>query len=744
MKTGDEMKKNKRSYQRKYYYKLILFMLLPTLFIYMVSFAYFIYSIEKSKADAVTYYEQSLSRIDETLNETFDEIRDLSSIMLFNPLARDYISYRQTKETRMHYNISEVHDFLLSYASANTIIESIAIYDASDSYVVSTQGTAEADLFFEDIMSYDQLTPDQILSQNLSAAHYVILSPDTVNRRDKVLPLITNQFGDLISDKRMIINLDYERLQELLDLYTFTPNSRILIRDDEGTTVIHSSYTDTSIDPSEVISITSETFLFNHVFQYEAIIPLDDLTDQYKDIRTIYIISSIVILLFTFSVLFFGSKKLYSPIENILEYVSSRSSEDKPMDELQLIDSSLHNLVDRNAELNEDLESSSHYAKMHYLYTLLQDNIFGRNEVIEDRLREIDLHFEEDYFCVLSMQYDFLRGFYEQFNDDEQKFLINGMLRLFKEFYEPYSTSVITLDKKNIAIILNLPQTFPVSDVRDTAQTILNLFQHDYDLIHLKIGIGGIYQYINGIHFSYVESKAALGRSKKRTDTVLMYEETKRPATYSFTYSMEHKLSNYIMSGNEKAVVNVMNKLLMNNRAEGINLKQFIMLYKAIAQLANRIATESPSVNANVSPIDIVIDPVTNQEFELHFEALTGYCQTLATEHIEISQRNDIGTIIDYIDHNFTRDLSLDFLADQFNYSSKYLSRMLNDHLDEGYKQYVSIKRVDYAKQLLKDSTKTIQEISELCGFNHRNSFVRTFKSIEGITPSQFRSLQSQ
>jgi AraC-like DNA-binding protein len=47
--------------------------------------------------------------------------------------------------------------------------------------------------------------------------------------------------------------------------------------------------------------------------------------------------------------------------------------------------------------------------------------------------------------------------------------------------------------------------------------------------------------------------------------------------------------------------------------------------------------------------------------------------------------------------------------------------------------------RLNYAKELLRYSTETVNNITFLCGFNQVSHFISLFKDREGITPLQYR-----
>ena len=67
------------------------------------------------------------------------------------------------------------------------------------------------------------------------------------------------------------------------------------------------------------------------------------------------------------------------------------------------------------------------------------------------------------------------------------------------------------------------------------------------------------------------------------------------------------------------------------------------------------------------------------------------------------------------------------------------MSKLLKKALGIPFKQYITNLRILKSKELLTDSDETIENIALKIGFNSRNTFIRAFKLLEGITPSEYR-----
>jgi YesN/AraC family two-component response regulator len=95
-----------------------------------------------------------------------------------------------------------------------------------------------------------------------------------------------------------------------------------------------------------------------------------------------------------------------------------------------------------------------------------------------------------------------------------------------------------------------------------------------------------------------------------------------------------------------------------------------------------------------------------------------------------------------YIGEHFSDpDLSLSGLSEQFHMNTSSLSTLFKEEFGEKFVVYLCQVRMEHAKELLRGTTLTIQEISEKVGYLHQMSFIRAFKKMVGTTPGDYRKV---
>jgi len=139
-------------------------------------------------------------------------------------------------------------------------------------------------------------------------------------------------------------------------------------------------------------------------------------------------------------------------------------------------------------------------------------------------------------------------------------------------------------------------------------------------------------------------------------------------------------------------------------------------------------------------------DEVKRKEpgFEL---ALDGYMKLIFSKVIRSLHQSEPNKIyssitpelLEYIDSNYTKNITLSELASRCFYNSAYLGRVFKNTFNMSLKDYITGKRVEYACSLLETTEHTVETIALLVGYSEKKQFYRVFKDKTGCTPGQYR-----
>ncbi|AOZ95204.1 AraC-type DNA-binding protein [Butyrivibrio hungatei DSM 14810] len=103
-----------------------------------------------------------------------------------------------------------------------------------------------------------------------------------------------------------------------------------------------------------------------------------------------------------------------------------------------------------------------------------------------------------------------------------------------------------------------------------------------------------------------------------------------------------------------------------------------------------------------------------------------------------------LNNAIDYIDQNYTYDITLEDVAAYSGFSKFHFSRLFKEYMNCTFYDYLIGQRIKATEVLLTRDDLSITDIALQSGFSSISTFNRTFKQKKGCTPGEYRSLFSQ
>jgi AraC family transcriptional regulator len=102
--------------------------------------------------------------------------------------------------------------------------------------------------------------------------------------------------------------------------------------------------------------------------------------------------------------------------------------------------------------------------------------------------------------------------------------------------------------------------------------------------------------------------------------------------------------------------------------------------------------------------------------------------------------RLQLNRVFEYIEEHLAESIGLSDLADTAGLSIYHFARQFRQSTAVAPHRYVLQRKIDRAKEALRDPRKSILEASALVGFEDQSHFTKTFRRLVGITPTEFRS----
>lgn len=102
-------------------------------------------------------------------------------------------------------------------------------------------------------------------------------------------------------------------------------------------------------------------------------------------------------------------------------------------------------------------------------------------------------------------------------------------------------------------------------------------------------------------------------------------------------------------------------------------------------------------------------------------------------------KKEEMAQVKEYLDAHYREAIALDDLAAHFYINKFYLAKLFRAAYGLTVHDYLMRRRVTVAKQLLRYSTQSMEEISQAVGLGSANYFARIFRQVEGMAPREYR-----
>ncbi len=798
------MRKNgSRLLKLNFYKKLFLYFLIIALFILTVSFLstqFYLHFFEKKLEER---YQISLDILGNVIDtsileslkraESYAWTNELDGLRESKNLFRDYpkgfplfgtqiytyvhsIFYINLKSRSVvdKYSVQKYNDFMKTYYPGidpddfiNDIEKkSITIYRPT----VFRENKLTSDYVLPYIV-YDRGRKDNVILVNIDLKKISFLMVQFSLTRNSNILLLDSQ-GNIITSSDYILSKYYG--YEDLDFYSFLKKNTIKMKEkfkmsswnmqralryfnekkieDAGVlkSIRETSPVRADIFDGKRLVLSSESMMpyTSRVF-YAATIPYSDLYINAIPIDKIAVAVSLICLLLSLVFSLIMSRFLYNPVKELLSLIRPLAGFKKNNDEFGAISGKISELLADRDRLTRSLTMALPMVSENYLLKILNENIIFMEDELRAFLRENNITFRHPNFIVSMIRLYFNDEFYRDFNRQEQFGIINETYRLFKNaFNDPDDVYLLTLNKNEICIIFNLPVEVNPGMLLDSFVRILKIYKYKKEkYIDVFCGFGRLHYGIKGMVESYKDAVQSI------SDLNLFGEErikvfvpkTNFDIQYVFTLNEENQFLNYLLTGFKNEALNIVKEIVEKNQKRNItgNMQKelYVRLYYTCIRALN-IKDISPAHLMDREHIDLSreyhnlsLDRISEHVFNMVIK-ITDLSKNIQTGKFEINN------VINFINSNFTKDISLENIAMEYNVSTPHLSRLLKEHLSMSFQKYLNNLRMKKAKFLLNSTSKGIDEISSECGFNSRFTFIRMFKISEGITPTQFRDIK--
>ena len=299
---------------------------------------------------------------------------------------------------------------------------------------------------------------------------------------------------------------------------------------------------------------------------------------------------------------------------------------------------------------------------------------------------------------------------------------------------------VIGEGRSNRLNILYLIDTESTSDHTD------DIFAHLQQLYGqmpqgTRIGQGRSCTALDDVTFSFNQAMYCL-QTDQNTEDIAAFDQVS-PGINSLYFPLEQqqRIINAVKHNNA-AVIDQEFELILHENTQRRHLSS-LMKRTLLSAIEALLITAAEDMTRQDNLPDYLRSIHRTDDFRTELEILHQEFRRIAEQvggrYAQVSSLRS--SMENYLEEHYSDSmLSISSMAEEFGFSESYFSVLFKDTLGEPYSVYLEKLRLTKAGDLLCSTALSIEDISQMVGYNNSTTFRRAFKRVKGLSPQQFRS----
>ena len=298
------------------------------------------------------------------------------------------------------------------------------------------------------------------------------------------------------------------------------------------------------------------------------------------------------------------------------------------------------------------------------------------------------------------------------------------------------------IDREDINVILvdiNIPGVDGLEVVRyareklDKVIIIVTTAYNDFELAHKAIKLK-----VNDFLLKPIRKEVLI-------ETVQVYEEElNQQDSPGQSSKILVRLGNEIRKCSYKASVDLLKEYIDSIYQEFNDVN---VISKKLQELAKMILKISEELGVNDGNELVVQTEKLKIKYLLYNNKHDAYNEVVKMIDILFDKVNVKGKIsddgmkvvVDYIERNIKKGISLEDVANHVNISTYYLSKIFKKEMGVNFITYITDRKMELAKEMLTTTDVPVLNIALDLAYNEANYFSKAFKKKTGYTPSEYR-----
>jgi AraC-like DNA-binding protein len=416
------------------------------------------------------------------------------------------------------------------------------------------------------------------------------------------------------------------------------------------------------------------------------------------------------------------SRSMQKPVD----VIGSLLFRDGTAKDFEVIQKGIKDLVGNNQELAEIVQESQSVRRIELIRSLVRGDYKNHEDFIKQG-KKVGLSLERKFYAIV------LTGSSQQIDENP---ILESLLKLFNsdESVTGFGCELMTHNQTLFTFF------------SDTEEEVLNFassfFTFGKNLSEsFVMAISDIHEDFSQVSSAYLEANTAFdNRFIMGESNILSFKDlvnSNNESTFPRMYI--DALKNALRQGDEEGMNSVIDEIFRHLRSSGQSLFTFRVLYNDIISV---LINEWSPCNLEIHKLYDIFTLSHCLSIKDLDNMLRSLCTTLLSNKGKKNYdlKNKMEEAAAYMRDNYSNsNLNMNALADHLSISAVALSVNFKDIMGMSPSDYLTLLRIERAKELLCETDLAVKEICGAVGYSDQRGFMRRFKQYTAKSPTQFR-----
>lgn len=690
--------------------------------------------------------EQANIRLFDSINSNVEQaVSDVAAVYTYIINSSDTGPVLALNKYKDYFNTPYAQNFSKSLRSYTTNDISYFIYIQETDTIIAPDGIYESNYYYKTISSGYNVSYDEWINGIVNNSYTLLKGTDGGNSVQYNMSYSNGKrlyLAAIIKSNRILNTKNDEEWISDCNIYIKEKNGKTILKlNDAGDK--NSGKTD--VYTARVMFFTTSA---NLVIECPRVVFLQPLAGYLKGIGLL----SLLFIVLNVVLAFYSAKKSYKPIGSILSLLGIKEENSQFGDISESI-KSLLNEKNLNRELSNKLTNLQKGKEIEDLISCMTKP--RSYEYIKSKITNGNVVNINSEFYLFSLETENIKRLFEKSKiSDEQRYmellfiLDNISCEIFGD--KNYKCGIFCADEYILGIVSHkeaerIEEKAVKELLEKTVQSVREFFE-----VSLTYVLSGKYENAGKLSEAYAEIKYLVQyKSIMKIRDSLCAADIKYDFSNNmrdiFDVDIERKFINNISSGNSAEAIFILDTIFDRLRESNLPLAQMKFIISDVSysfyKISSDLVLEEEKEALNSFLTKMYFEENLNECYKLLCNFINAVCVKLVQKNAPITKRSKVDECLIYIKDNYSGPyLNLNVVSMELNMDSGYLSKNFKEQVGCSFNDYLTRLRIEHAKNALRNTSLSVNNIYLESGFTNLRTFNRVFKKYEGVTPTDFRN----